>query len=265
MMNIKKKLKEFNKRFDIVDDTSYELKFKKFKTRVLIIFSGIDVHVTHKGIKQFCKIVGISDEWSYGVTGPIINKLSNENNEKEFYRLLEIIFIPLYEYSNYIHYYNELLEVIELSEINLRMTMNNGKVIFSPRGEEKLDEVLVDEAFSFLNPESSKHFLDALDFYSKTNAIKSAESLRRSLEEFLHFKLNNSKGLNANIVELQNKLKSDKRDPQILKIIFYTFNHFDQYFNDNSKHNDGDITESENEFLVYQTALLMRYIHKVIT
>jgi hypothetical protein len=51
-MDINKKLKDFNKRFDIIDDTSYEEKFKKFKTRVLIIFGSIDVHVTYKGIEQ---------------------------------------------------------------------------------------------------------------------------------------------------------------------------------------------------------------------
>ena len=119
----------------------------------------------------------------------------------------------------------------------------------------------------FLNKESQKHFVDALTFYlnfSKTNAIKSAESIRRSLEEFLRFKLQNQKGLKENIIELQKRLKSDKRDSSLRNIIFHIFTYIDDYFNENSKHNDGNIENSENEFLIYQSGLLMRYIQKVI-
>ena len=47
-------------------------------------------------------------------------------------------------------------------------------------------------------------------------------------------------------------------------IIFGTFNYLDKYFNENSKHGDGNINEPENEFLIYQVGLFMRYIDKVI-
>lgn len=69
-------------------------------------------------------------------------------------------------------------------------------------------------------------------------------------------------GLKANITELQKKLKLGDKDKQVRNIIGATFNFLDQYFNDNSKHNDGDINDSENEFLIYQTGLLMRYINR---
>jgi len=47
-------------------------------------------------------------------------------------------------------------------------------------------------------------------------------------------------------------------------VIFQIFSYLDQYFNENSKHQDGDIDEIENEFLVYQTGLLMRCLNRVI-
>ena len=66
------------------------------------------------------------------------------------------------------------------------------------------------------------------------------------------------------ISEFQTKLKSDKRDAQVRNIIGSIFNYLDQYFNENSKHNDGDIDDAENEFLIYQTGLLMRYLNNTI-
>ena len=201
---------------------------------------------------------------------------TQENNEKKFYRLLQIIsFLPIqksflsYEtpYSREI-LFSQLSEAIDFSNINFAMTLKNGEIIFHPKGEVILDKVLVDEVISFLNIESQKHFIDALNFYSNfsvKNAIKSAESIRRSLEEFLRFKLQNQKGLKENIIELQKRLKGDKRDPFLRNIIFQTFTCLDQYFNENSKHKDGDINKPENEFLIYQIGLLMRYIHNVIS
>lgn len=161
----------------------------------------------------------------------------------------------------------QLSEAIELSNVNLAITSKNGDIIFYPIGETTLDKVLIDEVLSFLNKESQKHFIDALNFYlnfSTKNTVKSAESIRRSLEEFLRFKLQNQKGLKENVDELQKRLKSEKCDPILRNIIFHIFSYLDTYFNENSKHKDGNIDEPENEFLVYQSGLLMRYIHKVI-
>jgi len=144
--------------------------------------------------------------------------------------------------------------------MNMVITTHDGEVILYPKGEKELDNELVNFPLSFLDKDSGAHFVQALKFFQSKNFIKSAESLRRSLEEFLKKKLNNTKGLDANITELQKKLKSDGRDAQVRNIIGSIFNYLDQYFNDNSKHNDGDINNTENEFLIYQTGLLMRYI-----
>lgn len=276
-MDIKKKLEDFNKRWAIVDNSSYKEEFEKFKKRVLNIFSDIDSHVSERGITQFCQILGITVEWEGSLRGyNIINELEQEDDEKKFYRLLQIIsFLPILEqsaYRNYIGYsrsklFSQLEEAVNLSHVNLSMTINKDEIIFHPKGEEILDKALVDEVLSFLNPESQKHFVDALNTYlnfSSKNAIKSAESLRRSLEEYLRYKLNNQQGLDKNIHELSKKLKDAGRDAAIRNVVFQTFSLIDQYFNENSKHKDGDIDEAENEFLIYQTGLLMRYIDKNI-
>ncbi|MBC6415943.1 MAG: hypothetical protein GDA46_06090 [Bdellovibrionales bacterium] len=118
---------------------------------------------------------------------------------------------------------------------------------------------MVNKALSFLNKNSNKHFEEALKFYENKTTIKSAESLRRSLEEFLRHKLKNQKELQENIETLQKKIKNNS-NVEVRNIIIQIFKYLDKYFNEQSKHNDDNIKDSENEFLIYQTGLLMRYI-----
>jgi len=281
-MDIKKKLQDFNKRWDIEESINHKEEFQKFKVRVLNIFREIDNHVTEEGIALFCNILGIPEKWNYQLYGDhkwsenIINSLVEENNPLKFYRLLEIIFcLPIQTLHGYganeIKYSKEILvqklaEALHFSNINLAMKVeDDGEIILYPAGEKELDQKLVNEVLSFLNEESQKHFIDALKFYRVHSYVKSAESLRRSLEEFLRFKLKNQKGLKENIDELLKKLKGDKRDPLIRNVIFQTFSYLDAYFDENSKHKDGNIDEAEAEFLIYQSGLLMRYIHKEIS
>ena len=84
------------------------------------------------------------------------------------------------------------------------------------------------------------------------------------MEEFLRIKLKNNAGLKANILEVSKKLKDENSPVQARNIIVSIFNYVDNYFNEESKHKDGDLKENEAEFLIYQIALLMRYINKQI-
>lgn len=282
MDHIKRKLDEFNKRWEIIDDSSYEVEFQKFKTRIINIFKDIDCHIGKEGIQLFCNLMGIEEKWhraSYASHGPIstniIDTLTTENNEKKFYRILQIIFhLPIkIEYEQYgshrLIYSKDLLyektkQAIEFSRSNLTITRKDDEIILYPKGEKEFDYKLVDQVLSFLNEASQKHFIDALKFYETAkpkDAIQSAEELRRTLEEFLRFKLKNQHGLDKNITELLNKLKQDSRDSVIRNIIFQVFTCLDKYFNENSKHKDGDIDNIENEFLIYQVGILLRYIH----
>jgi hypothetical protein len=278
-MDLKKKMEKFNKRWNITSTDSYEEAFKKFKTRILNIFQDIDEHVTKESIVAFCQYYGIKEIWhsqmyGYSWSTNIIDRLKAEEDEKEFYRLIELIFAlnitSTIEYGRRYDTYSkdillrEVVNAIELSDVNIAITVSNDEVILYPKGEKKFDEALVNRTLSFLDHKSNKHFEQALKFYQTNNPIKSAESLRRSLEEFLRFKLQNSKGLDANIMELQRELKADKRDPQIRNVMFQVFSYLNQYFDENSKHKDGDINSAENEYLIYQIGLLMRYINAVL-
>lgn len=278
-MDLKGRMESFNKRWNVTLSESYEEAFKKFKQRILNIFKNIDHHVTKESIATFCQYYGIHEKWESNIyrdhswSENIANRLIKENDEKEFYRLIELIFAlditSTRGYRQEIEYskdllFSEVVKAVDLSNVNVAITAIKGEVILYPKGEKELDSELVDYTLTFLNKEAGDHFVQALQFYQAKNPVKSAESLRRTLEEFLRFKLNNSKGLDGNITELQKTLKADKRDAQVRNIILQAFSCLDQYFNENSKHNDGDIDDSENEYLIYQIGLGLRYINRVI-
>ena len=276
-MNLKEKMEKFNRRWNISQKETPEESFNKFKVRVLNILDGIDNHLNEKDVSEFCQFYGIVEKWEHDYSGyskwsnNIINCLIKENRRIEFYKLLEVIFsLNITQSGDYyggITYSKDILlrdiiKAIQYSNVEVEIANTDGDIIFYPKGEEKLDNELVNSPLSFLKKESSEHFIQALQFYQDKIYIKSAESLRRSLEEFLRFKLKNNKGLVSNITELLQALKKDNKDAQIRNIIQSNFGYLDQYFNENSKHNDGDIDDSENEFLIYQTGLLMRYINR---
>lgn len=276
-MNLKDKMQKFNQRWNIKDIETPEENFKKFKTRILNILKNIDENITTESVTSFCQFYGIEEKWNgYGIntwSNNIINRLISENNEIEFYKIIEVIFsldMPGSFGYNSMEYdkntiYQKVCQAIELSNIDLATTViKDSDIIFYPKGEEKLDRDLVNSALTFLDEKSNHHFVDGLKFYSDKNWIKSAESLRRSLEEFLRFKLKNNNGLKVNTAEITKKLKDENSPAQARNIIVKIFDYIDQYFNENSKHKDGDLKENEAEFLIYQIALLMRYIDKQI-
>ncbi|MDD2656799.1 MAG: hypothetical protein PHQ18_04530 [Patescibacteria group bacterium] len=276
-MDLKEKMERYNKRWNIILDESSEESFNKFKTRILNIFNDIDHNVSVNSITTFCQYLGIQEKrYVNNFSGNsrsthIIDKLSNESNEEEFYRIIEIIFcLDIIETSNYpfgLSYSKNILlrkviEAINFSNVNVSITEDNGEIILYPKGEDLLDKELVNEPLSFFEGSVNEHFVDALKSYQAKKHIKSAESLRRCLEEFLKYELQNDKGFKANILEIQKKIKLDGRDAQVRNIIGTILNYLDDYFNENSKHNDGNIDDSENEFLIYQVGLLARYINK---
>lgn len=272
-MNIGDKLKKFDKRWNIAAKENSLEEFLKFKVRVLNIFRDIDQHVPKESVSMFCRILGIYEtpyQDPFHRPCDIYSVLEREDTPIDFYKILEIIFaLEVYTVDDWEETYSkeklykELREAIEFSNVDLAITKDAQEIILYPKGEGFMDENLVNQTLSFLNIESSKHFEEALHFYGDKKWIKSAESLRRSLEEFLRFKLKNRAGLDANIVEINKYLKAGESPAQVRNVIAHTFKCLDLYFNENTKHNDGNLSEVEGEYLIYQVGLLMRYIYKI--
>ena len=59
---------------------------------------------------------------------------------------------------------------------------------------------------------------------------------------------------------LGQKLKDKNKQVEIRNIMSL----LDKFFNENTKHKDGNIQEPENEMLIYQISLIMRYLNKIL-
>lgn len=271
-LNWKNKKDSFNKRWNIAETIDSSIIFLQFRTRILNIFNDIDKHVYSDGVKIFCQYFSIIyDENHHGY---IRGALISVSNIVDLYEMLEVIFaLDIYDNSHYIAaeykdkrwYLREAKEVFEISNLETRIVeTKEHEILIIPDREEKLDKELVDLALSFLDENSNSHFLSALKFYEQKRWVKCSESIRRSLEEYLRNKLKNEVGLKENISNLGKILKKENSSVQIRNIIITIFSYLDSFFNENSKHKDGDLDESDAEFLIYQTALLMRYIEKYV-
>ncbi|MFA7361774.1 MAG: hypothetical protein WC139_12135 [Candidatus Kapaibacterium sp.] len=276
---IKQKLEEFDKRWNIINDLDYQTEFEKFRLRIINLLNTNRLLITSEYLKKFCQIWALEyNEDLYLSTifqNTVINSSKTENNEKHFYKLIQSLFYLPDEgwynrYSNEMKYITDLFDIIQdivnYSNINLSVSINNFNVILYPKGEKELDEKLVNQVLSFLNPDSNTLFKEGLTSYLEVtdrSFIDAVDKMRRTLEEFLRFKLSNKKGFKENIKELNTIHKADKKDKQIRNIIINVFNYLDEYFNENTKHKDGDIDDNECEYIIYQTGVLLRYINNI--
>lgn len=267
----KDKIDAFNRRWNITPTADSPTTFFEFKTRIVNVLQDIDSHVYPREVGKFCKIFSIS--YQDDRRGYIVHALSSASSLIEMYKMLEIIFaFDVYDNGRYIHenknkgwYLQETKEAFDLSNVQARIVLTKqDEIIIAPAGEHKLDEELTNLALSFLGEKSNSHLVSALGFFEEKKWVKCSEGIRRSLEEYLREKLENNVGLSSNITEVGKTLKAQKSPTQVRNIIMSTFSHLDHFFNENSKHNDGDLEEADAEFLIYQTTLLMRYIEKHI-
>ena len=287
-MQIKEHRKNFNQRWKIPSASSYEESFSGFRQKIINIFTSIntkrygdyncyfksiDEIITAGGKFTFCQYYSIQ----IGQKNLIINRLEQETREIEFYRLIEVVFLSLYVREEFLestkeikHYLiKKIIDAIEMSDVNVTVVNIENGIKLYPKGETKLDEELVNKPLSFLNKESNKHFIESLKLYGSNDFRKSAESIYHSLEEFLRHILGNHKGFEQNIEILKKQLKENTCQTEIRNLIFKNFNYLKTYINEYARHenarkkNGDSLGEQENEFLIYQTGLLMRYINKI--
>ena len=233
-MELKGHRKNFNNRFNIISVDSQAEAFQKFKQRILNIFetvecsytqtdpagssdewieTGIDKVVTKNGIFKFCQHYGISQ--SKATERIIIDRLNNETNKEKLYELVEVILLLECKTSHTKHYtvfglkefeetmnqeqksflVEEIKEAFHQSDIDVTVAQTKSGIVLYPKGEKYFDEELVNKTISFLDKESNKDFEKSLKFCKSRNLKESANNLQSSLENYLRYKLGNTKGI----------------------------------------------------------------------
>jgi len=276
-------IRKTRRRLSLATHTSTEAyEFLLFEKRVLNVVRENIRYIQEDGIRQFCQVMGVIVEYADdGWGGPkpnhavLLKALVGAKAPEEFLFALQVVLdLPfLGGRSNeapqgYRARFTTGIEyAIHMSDVDVDLTVTQDQAILHPRGDPALERPLVDDALQTLTGAAARHFTDALRFYqrrSEAEHVRSAESLRRALEEYLRTRLSNSKGLSANIKHLMALLKEKGRDPTTRNVVFQTFDLLDRYFNENSKHADGAIDAAENEYLIYQTGLLVRYVDRAL-
>ena len=183
-MNIKEHNKNFNRRWNVTLSDTPEETFKKFKQRILTAFKHVENKLTSESVTKFCLYYAIDEKWenigSTHLSKNIINQLEKENTLIEICRSVEIIlslkfqsYTELYSSRDF-NYRSEIIEnvkeAVEISDVNIAIEQSKNGIILYPKGEEKLDEELVNKTLSFLNENSNKHFMVQL-FGVKSHTI----------------------------------------------------------------------------------------------
>ena len=157
-----------------------------------------------------------------------------------------------------------IIEIVNSSECGIKLKRIKEEVVSFPAGEKLLDKELVESPLSFLEAKPLDEFKKALKNFSDSKWEECSEKVRRTLEEYLRFKIETKKGLQAAIPELGKKLKELQDFPTHLKNTqIAILNTLDSNFNEASKHQSNTFGETECEFLIYQAGLIMRFLDKI--
>lgn len=277
-MDYKESMEKFYERFGIQNNATEDEEKEKFRIGIKNVLDGIDSKINENEIKRFCSWFGFETKWEYTKNRVnnfkyghnLINCIFNEENWVRYLHKIEALFLLPMSNELYPYHKNDLFtkvkEIFDNSYLSIGFLNSKGKYLVYPTGTKFLDDELVIKTLKFLNIESHNHFIQALKSYSEKNPsayIKAAESMRRALEEYLRHIFDNTKGLQGNIAEIGAKLKNLNKQKQLKDIINNYFHYLDNFFNENSKHNDGDINEAECELIILQTGLLMKYLDKI--
>lgn len=242
------------------------------------ILTDIDLKLTKNEIIKFCSQFGFETKFStQHFLGAkqifrgfnIYNCINAEGNFTlylfKIQSLFNLNFQKNFFESEQSNIKNELYDNIRNLFINSNLPLNficaNNIYIIKPSGSKFLDDELIVKPLKFLETKSNQHFVDALNLFTQKNYIKSLESCRRTLEEYLRFFFKNKQGLERNINNLKDYFKIEKKEvKQIKQILFDFFNYLDKFYNENSKHDDGDVDQAICELIILQTGLLLKYL-----
>lgn len=269
---ILKSMKEFHQRWSIDKIEDLKEEFSKFHTSFIQLFAGIDDYLTSESIRLYAQFYGIEEIWSRGgINSPqksstIKRHLEEMKTSLDIAKALELIFSLEFKFENSrIFYLKQLTNILKFRNLNLEMGVGgNGDVIFYPKGEQILDQNLVNPLLSTIDKNSGKHFIDALHNFQDKKYVKTLEELRRTLEEYFRYLLTNKANYRSNIATILKKCEASTTT-QTRRLVGGILNDLELLFNINSKHNDGDIKEQECEYILYQTCTIIRLVGSLIT
>lgn len=179
-----------------------------------------------------------------------LNQLSQEATLLQFLEAMECIlnFAKTEKDEDVILHFND---IACLSNKNVRLRYDD-KYRFYPCGIEIFDEKLINDILEFLEPyvNAHKELSEALQTFLKKSYRDAVDKTRLALEIFLQELLNNKKTLENQKEELNKYLGNDVHQ-NIKSMFLQILDFYAKFNNDKAKHNSGNFSECEVEFLFY--------------
>ena len=147
-----------------------------------------------------------------------------------------------------------------LEDCKLPYELCDGVII--PKGVKEYDMALVCDVAGWLSkyPNAHKSYKVALQqYYNDDEPRNIVDNLRLSLEAFLKEFLSKKGNLKNNISEIGTYLKDHNINSEISKMFTTLLTHYNNFNNDDVKHND-KTDKNSVEFLLYQTGVFMRFL-----
>jgi hypothetical protein len=255
--------------------------FDHFYTSILNFFNNIEQHMTADAIVEFCTFFGIP----LNSQSPVTFYLKSAKTIEELVARIEFIFCCGLQTSmgsekNKPIFSPQILaehiqKAINGSGIGLRMVYHNDdqSITFYPESEKFIDDEVIDDVISFLDEKAAQHFVSALQNYrspNNKNKVDALNDVRRTLEEFLRTKLNNSDGLDKNATELKKRMPTTTDEKVgnlrslVSQYVTVVVSQLDKYFNPAAKHASPDTLSDDVAFVIYMAAVIMQYVERTI-
>lgn len=269
-MKFKEREEKFYDRFGIENSITEIAVLKNFRVGVQNFLADIDDNIPDEEIIRYCSLFGFAVErasYSGELDKNIYQCISLESNWFVYlHKLQELFYLKFDIDAVKRQFFFKIKELITSSKLSIDLIQSKGEYIIYPLGSSFLDNELIVAPLKFIDGNAHKHFIEGLKSYSNKNKndyIKAAESMRRTLEEYLRVVFKNDKGLKENIGLVGKTLKSLEKQSEIRSLFHSFLDYLDKFYNDNSKHQDGEIGEAECELIILQTGLLVKYLDKI--
>ncbi len=155
-----------------------------------------------------------------------------------------------------------LLEDIRSSGVPIEITGTGSSVVMYPAGARVLDEGVVNEVLTWLEPVDEAHdrFAQALSLLGKKGSARDvADNLRLSLELTMRHVLGNTKSLENQQSELGFFLKQKGVGVEVSNMYWKLVDLYSKFQNDRAKHGN-KVQEQEVEFILYLTGTFIRFL-----
>lgn len=269
-MKFKEREEKFYDRFGIENSITEIAVLENFRVGVNNFLADIDYKIPEEEIIRYCSFFGFEVErmtHSGELDENIYKCISLEPKWFVFlHKLQELFYLKFNNDALKRQFFFKIKELVNSSKLSIDLIQSKGEYIIYPLGSSFLDNELIVAPLKFLDGNSHKHFIEGLKSYSSKNKndyIKAAESMRRTLEEYLRVVFMNDKGLKENIGLVGKTLKNLEKQSEIRSLFHSFLDYLDRFYNDNSKHQDGEIGGAECELIILQTGLLVKYLDKI--